>query len=128
MYVYIFIYIYKAALEAPEGGAAPRRGDSILLEKNFYLKLSGNEVCCTNALLLMIKFMMYGNIHCQKVLIRKFFHARFPPALHLGDKGLGVDGAALLPRRLDLPLLFITPPPIEVRTPMARGRSTYSSR
>ena len=38
----------------------------ILLEKSFNSKLSGNGVCCTNALLLLIKIMLCSKLHNQK--------------------------------------------------------------
>jgi hypothetical protein len=28
--------------------------------------LSGNEVCSTNSLILLVKNMLYSNLHCQK--------------------------------------------------------------
>ena len=34
-----------------------------LLEKSFNLKLSGNEVYCTNALLFLMKIMLCSNLH-----------------------------------------------------------------
>jgi len=38
--------------------------------KEFQLKISGNEVYCTNALLLLIKIMPCSQLHCQKVSIK----------------------------------------------------------
>ena len=44
-------------------------GDEVILSgKSFNLKLSGNEVYCTNALLLLKKIMLCSELHCQKVL------------------------------------------------------------
>ena len=34
----------------------------------FNLKLSGNEVYCTNFKVLIVKIMLCGELHCQKVL------------------------------------------------------------
>jgi len=44
----------------------------ILQEKSFNLKLSGNEVDCTNVLLLKIN-MLCSKLHCHEVFILKLF-------------------------------------------------------
>ena len=41
---------------------------TILWEKSFNLKLSGNEFYSTNALLLIIKIMLCRKLRCQKSL------------------------------------------------------------
>ena len=71
---------------------------AILQEKSFNLKLSGNEVYCTNALLSLIKIMLCRKDHYQK------FQNRFDPAVGLrlgpcgGTRGGGVN---MLDGRLD---------------------------
>ena len=40
---------------------------SILKEKTFNSKLSGDEVCCTNVSLLLINIMLCSESHCQIV-------------------------------------------------------------
>ena len=50
---------------------------SALQEKGFNLKLSGNEVDYTNALLLPIRIMLCSKLHCQKVF--RFFSYTPPP-------------------------------------------------
>ena len=46
----------------------PPASGQILKERSFNFKLSGNEVYCTNASLLLIKIMLCSKLHCQKVL------------------------------------------------------------
>ena len=38
----------------------------ILYEKEMKLKLSGNEVHCTNAVLLLVNIMLCVRLHCQR--------------------------------------------------------------
>jgi len=45
------------------------RRESILCEKGFKLKLSGNEVFYTNSLILLVDNMLCGKVHFEKVLI-----------------------------------------------------------
>ena len=42
----------------------------------FRLKNSGNGVCCTHALLLLIRIILCSELHCQKVLDRNSFPIR----------------------------------------------------
>ena len=44
-----------------------------LHEKALKLKRSGNEVYCTNSLILLINNMLCSGLSCQKVLIQKPF-------------------------------------------------------
>ena len=52
---------------------SPARTHQNLQEKIFNLKLSGNEVYCTNALLLLINIMLRGKFHYKQVQNRFFF-------------------------------------------------------
>ena len=45
-------------------------------EKSLNLRRSGNEVYCTNAVLLLMKIMLCSKLRCQKVLDRIFFPIR----------------------------------------------------
>ena len=47
----------------------PRVLARILQENSFNLKLSGSEVYCTNASLLLIKVMLRTRLVCQSVLV-----------------------------------------------------------
>ena len=46
------------------------------MEKTFNLKLSGNEVYCTNALILLTKIVLCSKLHCQEVLKLKQLHCQ----------------------------------------------------
>ena len=46
-------------------------------EKSFNRKLFGNEVYCTNALLLLITIMLCSKLHCRKVVNWNSFPKRF---------------------------------------------------
>ena len=77
-----------------------------LYEKSFNLKLSGNEVYCTNALLSLIKIMMCNKFHSQKVSNRdslpkniEFLHPGKPlPGIHGGHVGDWYSGRRGCPR------------------------------
>ena len=64
------------------GAAAWSRG--AILWESFNLKLSGNEVYCTNALQLLIKIMLYSKLHCQIFCIENIFYKIVRSSLH-GD-------------------------------------------
>jgi len=46
-----------------------------LAGKSFNSKLFGNEVHCTNALLLLIKIMLCSKLYCRKGLSQSSFHS-----------------------------------------------------
>jgi len=58
---------------AEQAGAPRRWTQETSNEKAFKLKLSGNEVYYTNALLLLIKNMLCSKLHCQKGFELKLF-------------------------------------------------------
>ena len=49
-------------------GAQERHVHLIEEEKSFNSELGGNEVYCTNVLLLLIKITLCRKLHCQNVL------------------------------------------------------------
>jgi len=50
--------------------------DQILWDLFFNLKLSGDKVCCTNALLSLMEIMQCSKLDCHKVLYRNLFPIR----------------------------------------------------
>jgi len=47
------------------GQRPPNAPSGILQEKSFDLKLPGNEIYCTNALLLLMKIMLCSKVRCH---------------------------------------------------------------
>jgi hypothetical protein len=88
----IFPTVVFAFLPAPGVCVLNRQ---ILWEKSFSPKLSGNQVHCSHAWLLLIKIMLCGKLQCQKVLNRNSFsikllssnfNTRRPLSTPTGDK------------------------------------------
>ena len=49
--------------------AIPRGTRGIHMKREFNLNVSSNEIYCTNSLILLVRNMLWSELHCQKVLI-----------------------------------------------------------
>ena len=60
-------YRLESNQKAEEDTRRLTRKGQILHEKEFTLKLSGNEVCCTNYLILLVNNMLCSKLHYQQL-------------------------------------------------------------